>query len=485
MTMNTIFTLTATGSCMFLLYLICRRAGVRALKWSKIWLVMAALLYLVPLWGLKEKYAEIQGEIKDEYVRSREQLPAAYEEMDRNISVPAAQNQLNGDILLKWEDGIFAVWMLTAAGMLSVKGFCYLAGKRRMLTVCRAEEDALQIKFLKELCGEFKIRRRVRLYYCRGTAPVSFGLWRPVILLPEEMQGKIPAAVLRHELTHIKNLDILTQCIVAFAAAVHWFNPITHLLKAEFGRVCELICDEEAVRNSNAGDKAAYAHMLLAYADRKGQSDFTGAFFLSKDARRMEERIVAIMARKEEKGKRRAIAAAAALAISLFVSSLMVFAYRDRLPFAGEGSEAATEEHGRLLLQGIQAYGTFSANGSADASVDPEKGIFYEFTFPGHTSIVPDHAAIGIRSTGLHRKESAAAPYVYPEYSEHATWYFLSPVILEPICAAGPICVGAGEETCFTWYDGYGGIGQEYCLSGYPEAVGHKNAYAVSGTWSE
>lgn len=35
----------------------------------------------------------------------------------------------------------------------------------------------------------------------------------------------------------------------------------------------------------------------------------------------------------------------------------------------------------------------------------------------------------------------------------------------------------------FTYYDGYGGIGNKYCLSGYPTHWDY-TPYSISGTWS-
>ena len=129
-----------------------------------------------------------------------------------------------------------------------------------------------------------------------------------------------------------------------------------------------------------------------------------------------------------------------------------------------------------VLICGIMSSLSLAASAESVASVNEERN--YEFTFP-------DYYVGSMRSTGLYEKKNTSAPFVYPQYSEHTTWYFLAPKILDSSGATSPVIARAGEKVYFTWYDGYGGIGQNYCLSGYPDANGHNKSYLAYGTWSE
>jgi beta-lactamase regulating signal transducer with metallopeptidase domain len=79
-----------------------------------------------------------------------------------------------------------------------------------------------------------------------GSMPMTLGLFRPAVLLPEDAAAW-PAqrrrVVLIHELAHVRRRDCLTQLIGRVACAVHWFNPLAwlavHRLRAEQEQACD------------------------------------------------------------------------------------------------------------------------------------------------------------------------------------------------------------------------------------------------------
>ncbi len=60
--------------------------------------------------------------------------------------------------------------------------------------------------------------------------PGVFGIWRPVLLLPEGIAEQLaPAqfeAILRHELCHIRRRDNLATSIHMLVEALFWFHPL-------------------------------------------------------------------------------------------------------------------------------------------------------------------------------------------------------------------------------------------------------------------
>ncbi len=98
--------------------------------------------------------------------------------------------------------------------------------------------------------------------------PVTFGLRRPVILLPATLAGRnaeIQRAVLSHELFHVKRRDwgwLLAEEIVC---AVLWFNPAVWWLVSRLHLAREIVVDELAVLAT--GRRRAYVEALLAFAD--------------------------------------------------------------------------------------------------------------------------------------------------------------------------------------------------------------------------
>ncbi len=141
-----------------------------------------------------------------------------------------------------------------------------------------------------------RFRRRVRL--CQSdhiAAPLTYGLLRPVILIPKGMEALSTDAArmaLLHEAAHIRRLDILWKWLLAVTVSLHWFNPLCWALFFLAGRDMEMACDEAVVRSLGETAKSAYAMALLDMADRGRPFAAMDAAF-SRNA--TEERILAIM----------------------------------------------------------------------------------------------------------------------------------------------------------------------------------------------
>jgi beta-lactamase regulating signal transducer with metallopeptidase domain len=97
--------------------------------------------------------------------------------------------------------------------------------------------------------------------------PMTWGIFRPVILLPEgaESWPRVRLeAVLLHELAHIRRHDALTQFLALAVCAVYWPNPLIWLAAARLRREAETAADDAVLA---AGVKpSAYAGELLQIA---------------------------------------------------------------------------------------------------------------------------------------------------------------------------------------------------------------------------
>src|SRR6185503_13599152 len=110
------------------------------------------------------------------------------------------------------------------------------------------------------------VRQPVRLERsAQATMPLTWGAWRPILLLPAEADNWSPARrrmVLLHELAHIRRWDWLTQMLAHAACAVYWFNPLVWLAARQMRIERERACDDLVLA---AGAKASdYAEELLA-----------------------------------------------------------------------------------------------------------------------------------------------------------------------------------------------------------------------------
>jgi bla regulator protein blaR1 len=95
--------------------------------------------------------------------------------------------------------------------------------------------------------------------------PGVFGIFRPVLLLPDGIATQLtPAqleAILAHELCHIRRRDNLAATIHMLVEAAFWFHPLVWWIGARLLEERERACDEEVLRMGN--EPAAYAEGIL------------------------------------------------------------------------------------------------------------------------------------------------------------------------------------------------------------------------------
>lgn len=77
---------------------------------------------------------------------------------------------------------------------------------------------------------ELKIERRVALYAsCNVPSPVSYGLIRPTVIIPQDMDILLQEHDIRfiflHELQHYKNKDVILNYLSCIFQILYWFNP--------------------------------------------------------------------------------------------------------------------------------------------------------------------------------------------------------------------------------------------------------------------
>jgi len=120
-------------------------------------------------------------------------------------------------------------------------------------------------------------------------APLTYGILRPTILLPYGFPMEDSSRlnhVLQHELSHIKNRDILTKLLLIVTAAIHWFNPFVWLMLCLANQDMEMRCDAQAV-SSSGNERIAYAKSLIATEEDRLYSILQAGFAQSATERRI------------------------------------------------------------------------------------------------------------------------------------------------------------------------------------------------------
>lgn len=145
-------------------------------------------------------------------------------------------------------------------------------------------------------------------------SPLTFGLFRPVILLPLGVTEEQLPNLLAHEYVHARDKDFLLRALCSLALAWSWFNPLMWVAVIFMNRDIERYCDERSIKLLG-GSGAAYMHTLLDYAER--QSGISALSYFSAGS--FEERITSLV-----KGKNKRIGVISAIVIAAAVIAVAV-----------------------------------------------------------------------------------------------------------------------------------------------------------------
>jgi TonB family protein len=142
-----------------------------------------------------------------------------------------------------------------------VLGFVSLSRLRRSSSPLEPRPDAVdQAARLVGADADFRVSSRV-------TRPLTFGLRRPVVLVPREFTSFDPAqqtAVAAHELIHVARRDWLRTLADEALLSVLWFHPALWWLVGQIHLGTEQLVDREVIRLTGA--RRPYLEALLRLA---------------------------------------------------------------------------------------------------------------------------------------------------------------------------------------------------------------------------
>ncbi|HIY39217.1 MAG TPA: M56 family metallopeptidase [Candidatus Agathobaculum merdigallinarum] len=223
--------------------------------------------------------------------------------------------------------------------------FAYLL--RRSATP--AERDTLRRVF-EEQKQSLGIRREIPLIVTPAAdCPMLAGFFKPALYLPDEALSEQEAMfIFRHELTHLRRGDLWLKLLLTAARAVHWFNPLVHLMARFAQEDIELACDDAVVRGMDGAARRAYGETILRSAaaqvkKRALVSCFTG------DKETLMRRFEGLF---DTRAKKRGVAlvVAAAVLVGSLGCAVSVGESKDSGDTFETQALAAAEEYGQALL---------------------------------------------------------------------------------------------------------------------------------------
>lgn len=135
-------------------------------------------------------------------------------------------------------------------------------GRRNLSAALRRGEavgDGRESDALVRVQSKLGLRRKIGLVITPAVSePGVWGVWRPVLVLPEGVADQLDddefEAVLTHELAHVARWDNLVGNLQRLLCCLFWFHPLIWLVNSRLLAEREQACDDTVVRCGGASD---------------------------------------------------------------------------------------------------------------------------------------------------------------------------------------------------------------------------------------
>lgn len=277
-----------------------------------LWLALAVWLLLPVDWSLPEPAVTI----------TVPEVPQVWAAPAEPVSAPVVAGTEEGvpeqvQTALPTPEQILAgIWLAGALGLLLWHGTGYLLARRR-LRAGSWEEPEDQVLLASLWKGEHGAPEVLRT--ADAAAPLSLGLFRPLVFLPAGLGEEESAMVLSHELAHVRRQDLWYKFLLLLVNAAHWFNPLVWWTCRQAGRNLEYCCDDAVVAGRDAAFRYDYGQILLRYAAHSAGIPLY-ATRLSSGGRQMKGRLMNLFLKKKTGVMLVAVALCAAVAVGSLVT---------------------------------------------------------------------------------------------------------------------------------------------------------------------
>ncbi|MCR5089751.1 MAG: M56 family metallopeptidase, partial [Oscillospiraceae bacterium] len=323
--METLLALTLSGSAlalflMALRYLIIKKMPSTVYYYA--WLLVL-LRFLLPLPGLFPVFSAQEAPavipVSDSYVADNEnhsefQLtepfknPSLDESQNTSAIIETENNSEKSNVsaavqlkkaLIDWRSPVFwlVIWAGGAMATMGMTVFSYSRFICHLRQKLQAPDPCVKSLY-ESLPGS-----KPSLYICRAfKTPIMCGVIRPRIILPaRQYDEELLTNILRHELMHYRRKDTLYKWFAVAVLSLHWFNPVSWIVRRELGRACELSCDEMLLRSMSRAEKQSYGNTLLNMASGFSLPAGVVATSFSTEKKNLKERLEQIMNYKKSK----------------------------------------------------------------------------------------------------------------------------------------------------------------------------------------
>ncbi len=297
--------------------------------------------------------------------------------------------------LVAFESIALIVWICGAAVVLAF-GIAGQFSLRQLRLASRVVRDPQLLHLRDRVALQLGLRRDVPLLEndC-ATMPMTWGVWRPMLLMPaaaREWSEERMRMVLLHELMHVRRRDCLWQCVTLVAVAVHWFNPLIWFAALRQRILRESACDDAGLVGGFVASDYAEQLLDLSTSGRRNVIAMCAGIAMARP-QRLKGRLQAIVddTRNRDPLSRRA-KAASAVALALILVPLSVAARAnvetdEPARNEAEGTATPSGEQPPLVRQQVKQ----KPAGDAETADDPEPVSGEVDTSVLVEKLLPDH----------------------------------------------------------------------------------------------
>ena len=328
--MNLLFTMSISGSIVFLLYLLTKPVLNRYLtaRWQYVFLKVCLLFFLIPYQCLQNEYLILcnllfgTGEAVNPWLESMLIFRST------NTIFISSDGQMH---YRYWQPLLILtlIWLcfiiILMVHQIRKYRFC-----RRSLLLLSESSDAETVNEAAQYYHVVfpKQKRPAKIIVCPLIkAPFTIGLFHPIVVLPKLSSTVDSPLYLMHELYHVRNHDILWKCIAFIAILIHWYNPLIYLLFHEVCTASEKRCDELVLDALDDVQKEYYEHLIIDAAQNQTNINILFADTFSTNKKQAKERIL-FMTRKQRKSICQKIIIATMICLTAFSMPISVLAYQ-------------------------------------------------------------------------------------------------------------------------------------------------------------
>ena len=166
---------------------------------------------------------------------------------------------------------------------------------RREVKVLEVVKDEEVNHLVLDYQDRLKLLTNMRVKW--GKTPMSYGIFKPIIILTKGYEKEELESILVHEMMHHKYGDLVINFLQMIILSVHWFNPLVWFAIYLMKQDTELACDERVIKELK--NKQIYAKVLLEVSEQ-GHTSYLAGSYMSLGKNQLKGRIIAMSKIKKQ-----------------------------------------------------------------------------------------------------------------------------------------------------------------------------------------